>query len=230
MIPLRDSNPRSTTPVFTVGIILANLAVFIYQLSLSPHAEQRFMMALGMVPARLQLALTSPSVSLGDALFPLFSSMFVHGGWLHLIGNMWFLWVFGDNIEDRLGHFRFLLFYLAAGIGSGLIHTFFNWSSTLPAVGASGAISGVLGAYFVLFPRTRVLTLVPLLFFFFTVRLPAAVVLGFWFVLQFLSGLTALGSRSAGGVAWWAHIGGFVLGVLLVRIMSPRRSAYYRPV
>jgi membrane associated rhomboid family serine protease len=152
--------------------------------------------------------------------------MFLHGGWLHLLGNMWFLWVFGDNIEDRLGHLRYLVFYLATGLGAGLAHALLNLSSTIPAVGASGAISGVLGAYFVLFPHSRVITLVPLLFFFFTVRLPAVIILGYWFAIQFISGLGAVALPGSGGVAWWAHIGGFVLGAVLVRMFRPRR----RPV
>ena len=226
MIPLRDANPRATTPVITVLLIVANVAIFLYQISLPPRAEAQFVLALGMVPARLQLALTSPQVSLQDAAFPLLSSMFLHGGWLHVIGNMWFLWVFGDNVEDRLGHFRFLFFYLAAGSAAGLIHTFFNWGSTVPTVGASGAVSAVLGAYFVFFPGARVVTLVPLLFFFFTVQLPAAVILGWWLLLQFLSGVESLGTRAVGGVAWWAHIGGFIAGMIFARLLRPRRAAY----
>jgi membrane associated rhomboid family serine protease len=229
MIPLRDVNPRHTTPFVTVALVLANAAVWFYQVSLPPWAEERFVFALGMVPARLQVALSSPELTLSAALLPLFTSMFLHGSWMHIIGNMWFLWVFGDNIEDRLGHFRYLLFYLVCGIGAGLAHTLFSLNSTVPAVGASGAISGVMGAYFLFFPRSRVVTLVPLFIVFFTVQLPAVFILGYWFVIQLLSGVGSLGQRASGGTAWWAHIGGFVLGIALARRFTPRRKAvsYY---
>ncbi len=221
MIPLRDLNPRSTTPFVTIMLILINVAVFLYQVSLGPRVGQQFVYTFGMIPARVPMLLTGDNVTLGQAFEPLLTSIFLHGGWMHLIGNMWFLWIFGDNIEDYLGHFQYLLFYLICGIGAGVVHTIANLASTVPAVGASGAISGVMGAYIVLFPRSRVVTLVPLLFFFFTVQLPAVVILGYWFLIQFLSGLGSLGVPGAGGVAWWAHIGGFLLGALLV--MRSRR-------
>ena len=190
--------------------------MFLYQVSLGPRAGQALAYTYGMIPARVPVALTTHVVTLGQAFLPLLSSIFLHGGWLHLIGNMWFLWVFGDNIEDRLGHFTYLLFYLVCGVGAGVVHTLANLGSTVPAVGASGAISGVMGAYIVLFPTSRVITLVPLLFIFFTVQLPAVVILGYWFLIQFLSGVGSLGASSEGGVAFWAHIGGFVLGAVLV--------------
>lgn len=221
MIPLRDLNPRLTTPFVTILLILINVAVFLYQVSLGPRVGQQFVYTFGMIPARVPMLLTGDNVTLGQAFEPLLTSIFLHGGWMHLIGNMWFLWIFGDNIEDYLGHFQYLLFYLICGVGAGVVHTIANLGSTVPAVGASGAISGVMGAYIVLFPRSRVLTLVPLLFFFFTVQLPAVVILGYWFLIQFLSGLGSLGVPGAGGVAWWAHIGGFLLGALLV--MRSRR-------
>lgn len=227
MIPLRDKNPRYSTPFVTVSLIILNVLVFLYQLSLGPRAEEQFVFTYGMVPARIEWAFGSPQITLGDAFAPLLSSIFLHGGWLHLIGNMWFLWVFGDNIEDRLGHLRYLLFYLVCGVGAGLAHTLFNLNSRLPAVGASGAISGILGAYLVLFPGARVLTLVPLLVFYFTVELPAVILLGYWFLIQAAQGFFALGARSAGGVAWWAHIGGFVLGFLLARRFPRRRRIMY---
>ena len=223
MIPLRDLNRRYSTPLITVLLIAINALVWFYELSLGPRAGEQFLFVMGMVPARLQEALHSPEVPLSAALIPLFTSMFLHSGWLHVIGNMWFLWVFGDNVEDRFGHIPFLVFYLACGLGAGVIHTLFNWNSAVPAVGASGAISGVLGAYLVMFPHARVITLVPLIFFFFTVQLPAVVILGYWFVVQFLSGLSSLGSRESGGVAWWAHIGGFILG-MVVALMMPRKT------
>ncbi len=220
MIPLKDINPRYSTPVITWSLIVVNVVVFLYQLSLGPRVGQQFIFTFGMIPARLGLALATPKVTLGDAFFPFLTSMFLHGGWLHLIGNMWFLWVFGDNIEDRFGHLRYLFFYLGCGLGAGLAQAITDLHSTIPSVGASGAISGVMGAYIVLYPRSRVITLVPLLFLFFTVRLPAVIILGYWFLIQFLSGLSTLGMSQTGGVAFWAHIGGFLLGAVLARPMA----------
>ncbi len=222
MIPLKDMNPRFSTPFVTVLIVVANALVFFYQLSLPPRAEMSFIYTFGMVPARLPAALNSASIPLVQALSPLLTSMFLHGGWLHIIGNMWFLWIFGDNIEDSMGHFGYLAFYLICGIGAGLAHTFANLGSTVPSVGASGAISGVMGAYIVLYPNARVLTLVPLVFFFFTVQLPAFVILGYWFLIQFLSGMATAGGPSTGGTAWWAHIGGFLVGIALVHVFRRR--------
>ena len=213
MIPLRDHNPRSTFPFFTLLLILASVLLFLYELSLPAPATESFLFRYGMVPARVDLLFDDAGVTLRQAFAPLLTSMFLHAGWLHLIGNMWFLWVFGDNIEDRFGHLKFLFFYLFCGVGAGVIHTLANAGSTIPAVGASGAISGILGAYIVLYPGARILTLIPLGFLFFTWRLPAIVMLGFWFVIQFVSGLAFLGAETSGGVAWWAHIGGFALGV-----------------
>jgi len=230
MIPLKDSNVRRTFPFITLGLIAINVIVFIHQVSLGPRAEQAFVMTYGMVPAHLEAALQPDSnLSLSDAFIPLLTSMFLHGGWLHIIGNMWFLWIFGDNVEDELGHFQYLIFYLICGLGSGIAQLMFSWGSRVPAIGASGAISGVLGAYMIFFPGTQVLTLVPLLIFFFTVRLPAIVFIGVWFVFQFLSGVGSVQSGQSGGVAWWAHVGGFLLGILLVKsIMQPakRRGVY----
>lgn len=223
MIPLRDINPRSSTPVVTIALVMVNSLVWLYEISLPEAAANRFIYQMGMIPARLEAALTLPDASLASALVPLFTSIFLHGGWMHVIGNMWFLWVFGDNVEDRLGHLRYLLFYLASGVGAGVMHTLFDWGSNVPALGASGAISGVMGAYLVLFPRSRVVTLVPLIFFFFTVQLPAFIFLGYWFVLQFINGMGALGQRGMGGVAWWAHIGGFVIGVVLAKALPRKR-------
>jgi membrane associated rhomboid family serine protease len=172
-------------------------------------------------------SLGAPGVPLSAAVAPLFTHMFLHGGFLHILGNMWFLWIFGDNVEDRLGHLSYLAFYLLCGLGAGLLQLLVSLNSGIPMLGASGAISGVLGAYIVMFPRAKVLTLVPLLFFFFTVDLPAVVILGYWFVIQFLSGLESLGMRAGGGgTAWWAHIGGFVMGVVLVMVWPQRRRVF----
>lgn len=222
MIPLRDDNPRRTAPIVTIVLILANVAAFLYQVSLGQRAGQQLVFQLGVIPARVpalfsgQIPFTLAGIQ--GVFSPLFTSMFLHGGWMHLIGNMWFLWIFGDNVEDEFGHFGYLLFYLFCGVGAGLVHTVANLHSTIPSIGASGAISGVMGAYIVLYPRTRVLTLVPLVFFFFTLRLPAIVILGLWFLLQFLNGLGSVGAPATGGVAFWAHIGGFVLGALVAEV------------
>jgi len=220
MIPLKDDNPRRTFPIVTILLIAVNTIVFLYEVSLPPRTGQQLVFQMGLIPARVPALLTGQAaLTLGtveQTLSPFFTSMFLHGGWLHLIGNMWFLWLFGDNVEDYFGHVGYLFFYLICGLGAGFTHTLMNLGSTIPSIGASGAISGVLGAYIVLFPRARVLTLVPLIIFFFTVWLPAAVILGYWFVLQFLAGLTSVGTQQQGGVAVWAHVGGFLLGVLIV--------------
>jgi membrane associated rhomboid family serine protease len=179
------------------------------------------------VPVRIERALAGVGqYTLATTLPTILTSMFLHGGWLHIIGNMWFLWIFGDNIEDHLGHFRYLLFYLACGVAAAITHIIFNLSSNEPTVGASGAIAGVMGAYVILYPRARVLTLV----FFFLWWIPAWVFLGYWFLIQFLSGAAmsvAETSRSTGGIAFWAHVGGFVAGILLIKIL-PQRARRYR--
>ena len=216
-IPLRDENPSGKFAFVNVGLILANIAVFIYQLSLTPHAEKIFVTANAMVPARIP-ALLSGYGTPEAAFLPLVTSMFLHAGPAHILGNMLFLWVFGDNVESAFGHWWYLLFYFACGVGAGLVHIAFNLNSHVPALGASGAISGVLGAYIILEPRNRVLTLI----FIFVVRVPAVVVLGVWFVLQFLSGIGSLGTAVNGGVAVWAHIGGFLLGLLITLTVRRR--------
>ena len=225
MIPLRDINPRYTTPYVNIAIIVLNSLVWLYQVSLGQAGGERFIFTLGLVPSRIDQLFTTHAVTLGGALMPLVTSMFLHGGWMHVIGNMWFLWVFGDNIEDRMGHSIYFLFYVACGLAAGLIHTAFNWGSSVPTVGASGAISGVMGAYFVLFPRSKIVTLVPLLVVFFTVQIPAMFFVGYWIVLQFVGGLGAMSRHAHGGTAWWAHIGGFAVGFVLAKLLQPRRPA-----
>lgn len=227
MIPLKDINPTERTPVVTIVLVVINALVFIYELTLAEPEARRLFFTLGMVPARAALFPSSPEIGLGDAFLPLLTSMFLHGGWLHVIGNMWFLWVFGDNIEDRLGHGRFLVFYLLCGVLAGLAHTVMNLASTLPAVGASGAVSGVMGAYLMLFPSSRVVTLITLGWYWFTTRLPAYVMILYWLAVQLLSGTVSLGQRGEGGVAWWAHIGGFAAGAVLVYLFRQRQK---RPV
>ncbi len=216
MIPIKDRNPTYRFPVVNISIIVVNIAFFLYEVSLGPELES-FFYRFGVVPQNMTFALQSMDMSIATFL-PLFSSMFLHGGWLHLGGNMLYLWVFGDNVEDKLGRSRYFLFYLLCGIAASLAHIIIDPNSQMPTVGASGAISGVLGAYLLMFPKARVVTLIPIFVFLQVAELPALVVLGFWFVLQFFNGLISLGYETAGmgGVAWWAHIGGFLAGLILV--------------
>jgi len=225
MIPLKDMTPRRSFPAMTLLLILANVVVFFYQISLSPRAGNALVMTLGLVPARIQFALTGAHhVTLAQAFVPLFTCMFLHGRWMHIIGNMWFLWIFGGNVEDRFGSLPYLLFYLVCGLGSGISQVIFSWGSNIPSIGASGAISGVLGAYLALFPGSRILTLVPLFIIWFTARIPAFVFILLWFLVQFVSGIGTLAMANAGGVAWWAHVGGFLVGLLIAMASKPRRQ------
>jgi len=228
MIPLKNLRARTHFPSVTVALIVANFLVFFYQLTLGPHALQSFIMTYSLIPARVQLAIAGSQFTLAQGLLPFFTSMFLHGGWLHILGNMWFLWLFGGNVEDRLGHVPYLGFYLLCGLGAGVAQTLFSLGSPVPSLGASGAIAGVLGAYVIFFPSSRILTLVTLFFWWFFARLPAVLFIGLWFLVQFLSGVTSLGSAASGGVAWWAHVGGFLLGMLLVSGMR-RQSNYSTP-
>ena len=222
MLPLTDHNPRRITPFVNYVLIAVNILMFLWELSLGPQLE-RALFSVAFIPARFW----APGYFIPDAI-TMFVSMFLHGGLLHIGSNMLYLWVFGDNIEDRLGHFRYLLFYLLCGVLATIAHAVSAPSSTVPAIGASGAIAGVLGAYLVLFPHARVTTLIPI-FVFVTVReLPAILLLGLWFVLQFFSGVGSLGMPDdAGGVAYFAHIGGFVFGMLLIVLLGGLRR---RPV
>ena len=219
MIPIRDRNPSGTFPYVTIGIIIVNILIFLYELSLGSGLGE-FIMKFGVVPLKVSYYSQVPDLTFINTFFPFISSMFLHGGFVHLIGNMWFLWIFGDNIEDKLGHFRFIAFYLLCGIIASSVHVFFNIQSKAPCIGASGAIAGVLGAYMITFPRARVVTIVPMFVFIQVMELPAIVVLGFWFVIQFFNGAaTITASTSGAGVAWWAHIGGFAAGVIILYIM-----------
>jgi membrane associated rhomboid family serine protease len=211
MIPLRDSQPSYSTPFVTAGLIGANVLVFFYQLTLDPYTLNHLVAAYGVVPARLELS-------------TLVTSMFLHGGWLHLIGNMWFLWIYGDNVEDILGPAKYLFFYLACGVAAALVHVALNPDSRIPTIGASGAISGVMGAYMVKFPHSRIVTLVPVFFFLTLIEIPASIILVYWFVIQIFSGVGSLAysSASQGGVAWFAHAGGFLAGMLLIGALRPR--------
>lgn len=226
VMPLRDINPRHTFPVVTITLIVINVLFFFYELSLGPGLE-RFFRQAAFVPSVYfepgNVAADTRSVVL---------SMFLHGGWLHLLGNMLYLWIFGDNVEDRLGHGLYIFFYLICGWAATLTHAFTDAASTIPSIGASGAISGVLGAYLLMFPKARVLTLIPMGFYTRMAELPALVVLGMWFILQLFSGAMSLGARTeqTGGVAFFAHVGGFVAGMVLGAILGAlRRPAEVPP-
>ncbi|MBI3681444.1 MAG: rhomboid family intramembrane serine protease [Acidobacteria bacterium] len=217
MIPLRDTQPSYSAPVATIGLILANVLAFFFELSLDEFSRNELFAVFGTVPSRFHYS-------------SLLTSMFLHGGWMHLIGNMWFLWIYGDNIEDILGRGKFLFFYLSCGVAAGLVHVIFNAGSRVPTVGASGAIAGVMGAYMVKFPRSRILTLVPLIVFFTTIEVPAVFILAYWFLLQVFSGFGEIGRShvSQGGVAWFAHVGGFATGYLLIRLFRTRERWRHR--
>jgi len=217
VIPIRDTIPAKNTPVGTWSLILANSIVFIFELMMPEPVLQAFFYYFGIVPARYTHPEWAMWVGLPvDDYWPFFTSMFIHGGWLHIIGNMWTLWIFGDNVEDRMGTARYLMFYFLCGLAAGLVHYFTNPSSMIPTVGASGAISGVLGAYFLLFPNARVITLIPLFFLPLFVEVPAVIYLGFWVLSQIFSGALALGlPEDAVGIAFWAHVGGFIAGAIL---------------
>lgn len=246
MIPLKDDAPRVGTPYVTYVLIALNTLVFLFEYWIGLQnrgAFQAFVYQFGTVPVRLSIVafnhgyvpwnlvsdLGTRYVPTTAAILPLFTSMFLHASWLHLIFNMWALWIFGDNVEDYLGHGVYLVFYLLCGFGAGLLHIAFNINSSIPSVGASGAIAGVMGAYFLLFPRARVLTLVPFFWFFF-LWLPAWIVLGYWFVAQFLSGAaTSIKARggNATGIAFWAHVGGFLVGMLLIKLFPAKARRYH---
>ena len=226
MFPLRDTIPSRRAPVVTWALIAVNCLVFAWQLALPEGSLLRLFHLYGMVPARFSSPGWAAEAGYPQSLaLPFLTSMFLHGGFFHLLSNMWTLWIFGDNVEDRMGRLRYLLFYLSCGLGAGLVHWLTNLGSTVPTIGASGAIAGVLGAYLVLFPRSRVVTLVPLFFWPLFFEIPAYFYLAFWFVTQLLSGASALasGAAGAGGVAWWAHIGGFAAGFALHRLFLGRR-------
>ncbi len=224
MLPLTDHNPRRIVPVVNYLLIAANVFMFLWEISLGPNIE-RDLFLVSFVPARFWAAPLYP-----PNLIRIVISMFLHGGWLHLGGNMLYLWIFGDNIEDRLGHFKYVIFYLLCGFMATMTHAVMNAGSRLPSIGASGAIAGVLGAYLILFPRARVTTLIPI-FVFITIReLPAVLVLGLWFVLQFFVGVASIGesAEATGGVAVFAHIGGFIAGMALVALMGGMRKQIYQ--
>jgi len=224
MIPIRDDQPHFSPPVVNYFLIVLNLVIYLFEAVLPPDNLNLLIYQFGLVPSHVTALLTgSRSLNPVAVLTPFLTSMFLHGGWMHVIGNMWFLWIFGDNIEDYLGHFKYLGFYLFAGVAAALTQVLLTPALRVPTVGASGAIAGVMGAYFILYPRARVLTW--LVFFFY---LPAWVILGYWFLVQFFSARASslsYASQSSGGVAFWAHVGGFITGLVLVKILPRRRQS-----
>ena len=247
MIPLKDDAPRVGTPYVTYVLLALNTLVFLFELWIGyarppePRSASSFSLEwcrrasrsccsiMATCPGTWSRSSARATFQPMAAILPVFTSMFLHGSWLHLIFNMWALWIFGDNVEDYLGHSLYLVLYFASGVAAALLHTLFNIGSTVPSVGASGAIAGVMGAYFVLYPRARVLTLVPFFFVFF-MWLPAWIVLGYWFVAQFLSGAAtsiAAHSGNSSGIAFWAHVGGFLAGMLLIKLFPARTRRYH---
>ena len=223
MFPIKDTTRSRSFPLMNWLLITLNVLVFLHETSLSPHALQRFITTYGMVPARLWLHPTT-------AWPTIFTSMFMHGGWFHLLSNMWVLFIFGDNVEDRMGSFRYLIFYLLSGVAAALVQAAVLPTSMVPTVGASGAIAGVLGAYMLFFPRGRVLTLVPIFFFITFIEIPAWIFIGIWFLTQLYSGWMALlpyGAHTMGGIAWWAHIGGFTFGILAANLFAQKHHRLY---
>ena len=217
MFPLRDTQPSYSRPLITTLIIVVNVLVFLYEFSLDDYSRNYFIARYGLIPVRLH-----PSAFL--------TSMFLHGGWMHIIGNMWFLWIFGDNVEDVLGHTKYLVFYVICGLAAAMTQVVFNADSRLPMVGASGAIAGVMGAYLVKFPHSRIVTVVVVFFFITTVEVPAVLMLLYWFFIQLFSGVGTIGYShlSQGGTAFFAHVGGFVAGMILVNVMGTRAKYLQR--
>ena len=229
MIPLKDTIFRQGFPIVTGVIIILNGIIFLYEISIPKDMLQQLFYLFGVVPARYSYPSWAMVHGLPfDHYLTFITAMFLHGGWLHIIGNMWFLYLFGSTVEDRLGHFRFLIFYLLAGLGAGLIYFVIDIHSRIPEFGASGAIAGVMGAYIVLFPRARILTMILIVFFPFFVELSAFFFIGYWFLIQLFAGTISFASQATqGGVAWWAHVGGFVAGIALLPLFKkhgPRKG------
>ncbi|MBZ5596121.1 MAG: rhomboid family intramembrane serine protease [Acidobacteriia bacterium] len=213
MFPLRDTQPSYSRPLITVLIIILNAVVFLHEISLDDYSRNYFIMHYGLVPARFHFS-------------AILTSMFLHGGWMHVIGNMWFLWIFGDNVEDAFGHVKYLAFYLLCGIAAAMTQVAFSAGSRLPMVGASGAIAGVMGAYLIKYPKARIVTLVFIFIFITTIEVPASLMLLYWFFIQFFTGVGTIGYShvSQGGTAFFAHIGGFIAGMILVKVLGTRQT------
>jgi membrane associated rhomboid family serine protease len=234
VVPLKDNNPTQITPYVTYALIIANILIFIYEISLSPQALNEFFRLAAVVPRELSLSFAGVSVNQPiPEWVTLITAQFLHGGFLHLAGNMLFLWIFGNNVEDKLGHFKYLVFYLACGVLASLTQWFFTQNSNIPSLGASGAIAGVMGAYIIRFPRAEILTVLPLGILFPTIWIPAYFFLGFWFLQQAFYGFASLETttdiaRESGGIAYWAHAGGFVFGVILAPLFGLFKDRNYR--
>jgi len=227
MIPIKDIIPRRQTPFITYLLIAVNTFIFFIEVSLPPDVLNSVFYIFGLVPARYTHPAWAYFVGLHiDNYWPFLTNIFLHGSWFHLISNMWALWIFGDNVEDRMGHIKYLIFYILCGVFASLTHFIFNANSTIPAIGASGAISGVMGAYMIMFPTSRIITLIPIFFIPYFIEIPAIIYIGFWFISQFISGTFSIFvGQNAGGIAWWAHIGGFIFGVIMHRFF---KNAYSR--
>ncbi len=224
MFPIRDVNPSEKRPIVVMTLVAVNLVIFLYQVFLPKAALFKLVYLFGIVPQRYTHPEWAVHVGFPDTYLPFLSHMFLHGGWFHVLGNLWILWVFGDNVEDRMGHLRFLIFYLLCGVGAGVFHVWTDADSMTPVVGASGAIAGVLGAYFLLFPMARVVCVIPILFYPVFIEVYAFVFLLFWALIQVFSGAASLLERGqAGGIAWWAHVGGFIAGMALCGLFAKRR-------
>jgi membrane associated rhomboid family serine protease len=232
MIPIKDSPRAQRFPFVNIAIILANAVVFYLELTMGPGRLEGFINHYGLVPTRLMAVDFSYPASVVAGVVPLFTSMFIHAGWIHVIGNLLFLWIFGDNVEDRLGHVGYLIFYVLCGVAAGLAHAFLttiiSGGSAVPTIGASGAIAGVMGAYLVLYPRAKVLTLIPVIFYAWFIEVPAWIYLGIWVLIQLFTGALDLAGATSGVVAWWAHVGGFVAGLILICIFPKCRRHRYQ--
>jgi len=229
VLPIRDNIPSRRFPAATLAIIAVNTLLFLWELQLGPRRLEQTFVELAIIPIRYSNPDIAQFFSFGEQIRPFFSSMFLHGGWLHLIGNMWSLWIFGDNVEDRLGRGKYLALYLVSGVVAALMHIYTNLGSQVPTIGASGAIAGVMGAYFRFFPHARVETVIPPFIFGPFFVLPAVLFLGWWFLLQFFNGALSLGAggKGFGGIAWWAHVGGFAFGVAVCLFARRPQLVYY---
>jgi len=223
MIPLRDDNPSKSVPFVNVLFIFINVSVFLYQYFGLSGQPARLYYELGCIPYEFTHFTDMAPTALVPVPLTIFTAMFLHGGWIHLLSNMLFLWIFGDNIEDHLGHGRYIFFYLLCGIAGFFSHIVMNVNSQIPSIGASGAIAGVMGAYMILYPKARIVTLLILVIFIQIVRIPAIIMIGYWLLIQILSGLAATGLETGGGVAWFAHIGGFIAGLILILLMKNKQ-------
>jgi membrane associated rhomboid family serine protease len=228
MIPLTDENPTDTIPIVNIFLIITNISVFIYQNYFVPGGAHPLFLKLGFIPYELSHLVDINPKNLVPFPLTIFTAMFMHGGWLHLLSNMLYLWIFGDNIEDILGHVKYLIFYIVCGIAATLVHGYINIDSQIPTIGASGAIAGILGAYMLLYPRARIKTLLIIFIFIKIVYIPAIIILGYWILIQVISGFAEYGLRTGSGIAWFAHIGGFIAGMALIAIIKKRKGRRYR--